>query len=154
MSKKIIITLFAITLLVTSLVTPICADGAAETHFRLNPEEEMMAVIPGNEIQWNNVSSARVTLVFTNTGKADISIRISGRAGTTFSNGTVKLEKINGNTTTTIATWRNLSSSSTTFTFNNDSVAVTSGTYKVSITIYAVRNGVSEKIETSKTSTY
>ena len=139
--------------MVISLVGTALADGMLENpHLPGDPIEANM-IIPGNEIQWSNVNTATVTLAFTNAGKADISIRINGKSGTTFSNGTVKLEKITGGSATPIATWTGLSSSSKTFTFNDSSVSVTSGTYKVSITIYAVRNGVSEKIEASKTAT-
>ncbi len=106
-----------------------------------------------NNLRWTNVLTVSSSLTFSS-GKANIYFRVVGRTGTTYTNGTVKLKKIVGGVETTVATWSGLSGSSKTFVFSDNTVSVTSGTYKATLVIYAVRNGVSEKIEAEATATY
>ena len=104
-------------------------------------------------LRWTNITDTDKYLYFSN-GKAVISFRIYGKTGTTYTNGQVKLVKINGSTETTVATWSGLSGTGPDYEFYNDHVSVTSGTYKATLVIYAARYGLYEKIELSKTATY
>lgn len=115
-----------------------------------NAEIQMDSIV---QPRWTNVYVTDITLGH-NDGKIDISITMSGYSGTTFSNGTIVLQKVNGSSLSLIKTWRNLSSDSRDFEFTDNSKSYTSGTYRVAITITATRNGVSETITLDEESTY
>ncbi|MBR7032078.1 MAG: hypothetical protein IKI03_00415 [Clostridia bacterium] len=115
--------------------------------------EDAFPYEPGGNLRWTNVNSVISSLDFDN-GKADIYFEVRGKSGTTFNLGAVKLKKISGGTETDIIAWYGLNGTSSTFTFSNNTVSVTHGTYKAMLVIYAIRNGVWEKIEAEVTSTY
>lgn len=96
--------------------------------------------------EYETISDYSINLGCCN-GKASITVLLSGRSGTQFQNGTLKLYKYESGTWTTVRTWRNLSSSTNTFSFSDNSVAVQSGAkYKVKITITAYTSSTSENI--------
>ena len=99
---------------------------------------------------YDNVSSVSIDLSKSN-GKVVITIRVTGKTGTTFSNGSVRLLKTSGSNTGIVARWDRLSSSSSVFTFTDNSTTAESGSYQVNFSIKAVRNSVVESISTSDT---
>lgn len=112
------------------------------------------ALPPDNSPQWNNADSFSPSIEF-GTGSIQCKVNISGKSGTTFYNGTVVLEKVTGVNSGVIATWTNLSSSSSLFIFDETVyVTPTSGRYKLTINIWTVRNGVTEKINASTSKLY
>ncbi len=89
----------------------------------------------------NEISLAKLN------SKALITVRIEAISGAQFRNGTLKLYKYENSTWTSVKTWKNLSASTSTFSFNDNSIAVQSGTrYKVKISITAYTSSTSEKI--------
>ena len=87
-------------------------------------------------------------------GKAVITVSIGGNTGTKFKNGTIKLYKYVNGAWTTQKTWSNLSSSTNTFIFNNNSLTIQSGTiYKVKLTITAYNSSTTEPLTLSTTKT-
>ena len=107
---------------------------------------------PGIELLWNNAGTETCTFNIVN-NKLNISILIPGKTGTTFTNGSVTLEKV-GSQGGIVREWTNLSSTSNTFTFTNNTYTPTKGGYSLTYRITAVRNGVSEVIYGSKSLTY
>ncbi len=107
---------------------------------------------PGIELLWDNAYTEEVDFNITN-NKLYISIYIPGKSGTTFTNGTITLEKV-GSQGGVVREWTNLSSTSNTFTFTNNTYTPIKGGYTLSYRITAVRNGVSEVIYGSKSLTY
>ena len=95
--------------------------------------------------EYETISGYSISLTSLNK-KAKISIRIYG-SNSQFQNGTLKLYKYESGSWTTVKTWTNLSSSTNTFSFSDNSVAVQSGAkYKVKIAITAYTSSTSEKI--------
>ena len=151
MLKRIIITVAVLLMATTLSQAAFAAEELVlyDSTFRTTVEFSDTS----NDLRWTNVSSVSSGLTFSS-GKANISFRIFGKTGTTYTNGTVKLLKIVGGNETTVATWGGLSGTNKTFVFTDNTVSVTSGTYKTTLVIYAVRNGISEKIEADATATY
>ena len=95
--------------------------------------------------EYETISGYSISLTSLNK-KAKISIRIYG-SNSQFQNGTLKLYKYESGGWTTVKTWTKLSSSTNTFSFSDNSVAVQSGAkYKVKIAITAYTSSTSEKI--------
>ncbi len=112
------------------------------------------ALPPDLSPQWNNVNSCTVDISF-GSGSISSTISINGKSGATFYNGTIVLEKVTGEGSGIIATWTNQSSSTNYFDFDETVyVAPTSGRYKLTINIWTVRNGVTEKINASANKVY
>ena len=99
---------------------------------------------------YTNVQSVKVELTKSN-GKVVITIKVTGYSDTTFSNGSVRLFKTSGSNTGLVTRWDRLSSSSSVFTFTDNSTTAESGSYQVNFSIKAVKNGVVESISTSDT---
>ena len=84
--------------------------------------------------------------------KAKIKIYITAETTSKFKNGTLKLYKYANNSWTTVRKWSNLSSATSTFLFNDNSVSVQSGyTYKAKLTITAYNSSTNEPITLSVT---
>ena len=97
--------------------------------------------------RWNNVTSIEWSKQIVGS-QLKFTIKITGKSGTTYSNGTMVLKN---SSNTQIASWSGISSTSSSFTINNYlSYIPSSGTYTATLTITAKRNGTSETI----TSTY
>lgn len=112
------------------------------------------AAPPDYSPQWTNVDSLTPSIEF-GTGSIQCNIYISGKSGTTFYNGTIVLEKVTGEDSGIIATWTNQSSSTSLFIFDETVyVTPTSGRYKLTINIWTVRNGVTEKLNASANKMY
>ena len=99
---------------------------------------------------YTNVQSVKVE-VTKSSSKVVITIKVTGYSGTTFSNGSVRLLKTSGSNTGLVTRWDRLSSSSSVFTFTDNSTTAESGSYQVNFSIKAVKNGVVESISTSDT---
>ena len=99
---------------------------------------------------YDNVNGVSIDLSKSN-GKLVITIRVTGKSGTTFSNGSVRLFKTSGSDTGIITRWDRLSSSSSIFIFTDNSITATSDSYQVNFSIKAVRNGIVESISASDT---
>lgn len=134
MLKRVLGLCLVLLLLVTSNLTTVFALETQE------PEEPGI-VLEYETIRWNDIGLSK------SNGKADISVLLQGSSGVKFKSGTLKLYKLDNSTWTTIKTWSNLSSSSSSFNFSDNSVSVQSGAqYKVKISITAYTSATSENI--------
>lgn len=134
MLKRVLGLCLVLLLLVTSNLTTVFALETQE------PEEPGI-VLEYETIRWNDIGLSK------SNGKADISVLLQGSSGVKFKSGTLKLYKLDNSTWTTIKTWSNLSSSSSSFNFSDNSVSVQSGAqYKVKISITAYTSSTSENI--------
>lgn len=96
--------------------------------------------------EYENTIDSSIFL-FSQNGRAKITVSILGKSSTKFKSGTLKLYKYENGTWSTVKTWTNLSSSTNTFLFNDNTVAVQSGAkYKVKIAITAYTSSTSERI--------
>lgn len=136
-TSKILSTVIILTVIISLMTQPLCAAAAD----------------PGIDLQWNDATSMKLTLDLTQS-KISISVTVTGRAGTTYKNGTALLEKLNGSTYEYVNEWKNISSSSTILQFNDSSVTRSKGTYRLTFTVTTVRNGSEETISANKVSTY
>ena len=91
---------------------------------------------------WQNTSSVTASV---NRQSGTVTASVNAFSGTTSITATVRLQRQVGNTWTTVQTWSNLSSSRTTLAFS-ESVSLTSGTYRATITANVTRNGVTETV--------
>ena len=99
---------------------------------------------------YDNVNNTTIVLNQSN-GKIIAHIIVRGSTGTTFEGGILTLRRTVGSNTVFLENLRNLSSSTSTYTYYNDSHDAVSGTYIVKFAIYAVKNGVRERINLEKT---
>ncbi len=131
------------------LVVIFIASLMTNSVFAMNSDESTT----NSEIQprWSNVMSIALTLDLTEQ-IIQVGITGFGRTDTIFTNGTLVLEKISGSNCGVVETWYNISSDSRILQFEETSVEPTPGTYRITLTIDAVRNGVTETIEVSKDS--
>lgn len=108
--------------------------------------------IKDNEISpcYNHVDATTIILNNIN-GKIKVSIMVEGSSGTTYEGGILTLKRTVGSNTVFLENLRNLSSSTAIYSYYNDSHNATSGTYTVKFAIYAVKNGVRERINLEKT---
>lgn len=117
------------------------------------PLEEIEIENPDSGIApcWENVGTSTATCSFSN-GKVSARVYVGGYSGTTYKNGTVTLYKNSGSGYKTYKTWTGLSGSSSAYVFNDNTVTATDGcSYKISITITAVRSGTTETITVNST---
>jgi|GEM_PF-1197365 len=121
--------------------------------FALSMQLPTMATVPGEvasmqyiPIQpfWQNVNSATVRLSFSGT-TAHCSSTIVGLSGTSSISATMKLQRVNGNTVTTVSTW-NHSVNGNRLVISESATINTSNTYRLVVDATVVRNGVSESI--------
>lgn len=105
------------------------------------PEEDDM-IMP----LYNNVDEVYTYIDYTS-GKLNATLRITGLSGTTYSEGTVKIQRKYGLIYIAIEEWTGISYSSSTYTFNDSSITPASGEkYRIKYEIKATRNGSTEKI--------
>ena len=140
MTKKII-SIVLVSIIICIAIQPVFASGT-------NMNEVKNQVQP----RWLNLASA-VMKLGVSSSPIKVGFTLSGNTGTTYSNGTLVLEKISGSHTGVIHTWSNLSSNSYVY-YMNDEVytTLTAGQYRITLTITATNNGVSEVIELTKVS--
>lgn len=143
MSKKVTIISLVILMTFLSLGQPIYSIDT------INPNQQIVHAI---QPRWINVNGASLILDVSE-NPITVGFDFGGYTGTTYSNGTLVLEKISGSHTGVIKTWTNLSSNSSLYSFDDEvETILTAGQYRVTLTITATRNGVSEEIELSKVS--
>lgn len=100
---------------------------------------------------WQNVSRVDVSISFSGT-TANLYAGVFGLSGTTRISGTVRLERLEGNTFRSVQSWPVLSTSQN--LIFTESVTVTSGnTYRLSISANVTRNGVVEHVSNSAQNT-
>ena len=106
----------------------------------------------GASLQYVNTNTIVARLTFTN-DKAYCEASITGKSGTTsITNGSVVLRDNNGSV---VKTWSGLSATGSLFTFSKSTSGVSSGkTYSLTVTATVNRNGISETVTKSVTSTY
>lgn len=148
--SKFIAALLSIAMLSSIAVCPMYAVESSnqEDHIEIVLSENESGIVP----YWNNVSST--TLIFDRANSNFlVRLRISGREGTTYKNGTITITCLTLPLAPILFT--GLSGSSSLFSFvDNSKPATVSGTYRVSFSIDAVRNGVTEKISDYKDLTF
>ena len=143
MSKKVIIISLVLLMSFLLIGQPVYSIGTS------NLDQQYVFTI---QPRWINTNGASLIL---DISKSPITagFDIGGYTGTTYSNGTLVLEKISGSNTGVIRTWTGLSSNLSLYEFEGYADAtLTAGQYRLTLTITATRNGVSEVIELSKTS--
>lgn len=148
--SKFITAFLSIAMLSSIAVCPMYASESSnqEDHIEILLNENDSEIVP----YWNNVSS--VSLVFDRANSNFlVSLRISGRVGTTYKNGTISITCLTLPLAPILFT--GLSGSTSVFSFKDNSKPATlSGTYRVSFSIDAVRDGVTEKISDYKDLTF
>ena len=137
-TTRILTVLFSITIMASLMIQPISAAYSSGTNI---------------EPLWTNAASASLAINFENEDIL-ITATITGRTGTTYKNGIITLEKVSGSSTVKIQEWTGLSSNSSIFQFRNQSIEKNKGTYRLTLRITAVRNGVSETITINKDASY
>ena len=100
-----------------------------------------------NKPLWQNVNSATARLTFSGT-TAHCSAIIAGLSGTTSITATMRLERVNGNSATTVATWTQTVNGSR-LVMSESNAVTANGTYRLRVDATVVRNGVSESISIS-----
>lgn len=140
MSKKATCSLLSL-LMVFALVFASPVNATATDKL---PESKL---VESGSLRWSNVTLCRSTLLFSS--KVDCSITVSGLQGTTYSNGTILLEKEINGAYSAVKSWSNISCSQKTYIFRDSSVTATNGTYRLTIEITATRNGQAEVITDS-----
>lgn len=134
-ANKIFSLIMTLTLLFSTLIMPLYATTVEK--YNVEP-------------RWSNVSSGVIGIDL-NSDKVKLNIKLVGAVGTTFNNGRIVLTRENNGTVTTVKTWTGCSSNSNLFSFSDSSCTKKAGTYTLTITITAIKNGVSEEISISKT---
>jgi hypothetical protein len=98
----------------------------------------------GIDPYWANVMNIPVSLSFSGT-TANCQAQVNALSGTTSITGTATLDRENSNGAyTTVYTWTGLSSTTTILNFSGTCTISTGYTYRLTITVTVVRNGVSE----------
>lgn len=129
------------------LVVIFIASLMTNSVFAMNSDES--TTNSGVQPRWANVLSTTITLDLIDP-IIEVGFTMGGTSGTTFRNGTLVLEKISGSNCGVVETWTDISSNMPFIQFSDTSAERTSGTYRLTITIEAVKNGVPETIEVSK----
>lgn len=127
-----------------------------------NAAEQSM-IAPPNSVEdsysiispcWSNVRSLNIKIEKDTNNNVVVYVTITGESGTTYRSGRITLEKVTSSETVPINSWGGLSSSSSMFNFKKTSAQKASGTFKVSVSIVATKNGKSEVITGSQTVTF
>lgn len=136
MSKiKRLISLFIVAVVISSFCCYYCSAAAVDG-----------TVAP----LYDNVTRTYIE-IDKNSGKIEMFIMLSASSGTTYEGGILTLKKTVGNNSVFLENLRNLSSTTASYSYYNDVHDAESGTYTVKFAIYAVRNGVRERINLEKT---
>ena len=148
--SKFMAAFLSVAMLSTIAVCPIQAAESSnqEDHIEIILNENGSSIVP----YWNNVNTVTLTFDRANSNFL-VSITVAGRSGTTYKNGTVSITCLTLPLAPILFTGLKGSSSLFTFT-DNSKPASLSGTYRVSFSIDAVRNGASETITGSKDLTF
>jgi hypothetical protein len=109
----------------------------------LGAESQATAYVPIQPF-WLNVSRANAHLTFSG-NTAHCTVNIMGLSGTTSISATVRLERVVGNSITTVATWTD-SSSNSWLSISESATVTSNGTYRLRVNATVIRNGVSEDI--------
>ncbi len=138
-SKKFISAMLVLVFVASMMTNSICATNNGE----LTTTSSVV------QPRWSNLVS--YTMGIDLDGPIiQVSATLMGRTDTTYTNGTLVLEKISGSNCGVVQTWYNISSNSRILQFGDSSEKTTPGTYVLTLTIDAVRYGVSETISVSQ----
>lgn len=137
-NKKKYLSLLLALVLALSLQLPVMAnslgDGTAEQYVPIQP-------------LWQNVNSATARLTISGT-TAHCSATIVGLSGTTRITATLRLERVNGNSVTSVASWTRTVNGNRLVMSESNAISA-NGNYRVRLDATVVRNGVSENISIS-----
>ena len=89
--------------------------------------------------------------LYEDNGKIVVRIYMTASSDTTYEGGILTLRRTVGSNTVFLENLRNLSSSTSVYSYYNNSHDAVSGTYIVKFAIYAVKNGVRERVNLEKT---
>ncbi len=145
-----------VTKMLVSLVLTITAIFSAFTVNSFAGDTLMRTINYDDQISlcWENVSSTTCVLSFTDAGKIYANIKIVGKSGTKYKNGTIKIDRYTGSSWVNVKTWSNQSGTSPIFSFSSTTLTALSNTkYRLTIQITAYNGSSSEVISLSKTST-
>lgn len=137
-ARKLSTFIFMLILIASMVVQPLCAAT-------IDTEEMITASVI--EPRWKHTQAVVLNLNFDDPEAIYCSVDVTAYSGTTFKNGTVTLADVTDGTIDQIEQWSGLSSSTPYFNFTDESIAPVEGrTYRLIITIHAVRNGTQEAI--------
>jgi len=108
--------------------------------------QAVSAIIPIQPF-WANVSKASASLDHSGT-TAYCGATITGLSGTTSISATMRLERVDGSSVTTVSTWTKTVNGSS-LVMSESATVLSNGSYRVRVEATVVRNGVSEKINFS-----
>ncbi len=146
--SKFIAIVLSIATLSSIAVLPFYAIDNIES----NSNTEIVLNESGITPYWDNARMVTLTFDRANSNFL-VKLTITGREGTTYKNGTISITCLTLPLAPILFT--GLSGSSSLFSFvDNSKPATVSGTYRVSFSIDAVRNGVTEKISDYKDLTF
>lgn len=148
-SKKILSFIMAVLIALSVAIIQVGAVANKEEPPKQIPNANAGTISP----LWENANTPSLALSFSNK-KIGLSVRITGKSGTKFKNGTVTVSKYSGGKYVPIKTWTGLSSAGMIFSFSNSELSATSGVkYKLEITITAYTAAKSEVITVNKVAT-
>lgn len=103
-------------------------------------------------LSWQNVVSISANLSINNSGTATVSGSVIANPGTESITVNAVLERVNPNgTLTNIASWNGLRTNGNTWAWETTRSVVRGHDYRLTLTVTAVRNGVSETVSISRT---
>jgi len=100
---------------------------------------------------WTNIMNINVHLSF-NSGRGSLGGQVIANAGTSHVLVTATLDRVNANGSTThIATWSNMRAEGVHWIWERTHYVARGHDYRLTLTVTAVRNGVSETVSVSRT---
>jgi hypothetical protein len=106
-------------------------------------ESQATAYVPVQPF-WLNVNNA-IARISVSENTAHCTVSITGLSGTTSISATVRLERVVGNSASTVTTWTH-SVSGSRLNISESATVTSSGTYRLRVSATVVRNGVAESI--------
>jgi hypothetical protein len=112
-----------------------------------NTTDEITAAFIPIQPLWQNVDQATARLTRSGT-TAHCSATITGLSGTTRIVATMQLQRVSGNSVTTVSTWTQ-SVNGNRLVMSESATVTSNGTYRLRVDATVTRNGVSESISIS-----
>jgi len=129
MKKRVFATILCICALVGTIGIPSVSASAAQPGVEVTP-------------YWSNVNSIKLNMSLSN-GTITSEATVTGYTGTTYISATFTLEKLNGNQYERVDSWT-ASNSAMLLSNSHSTSKCTAGTYRLSISGTATKNGTSE----------